>query len=342
VCPKCVTGVLCQFSPNRFSISLEFLIEKTDWGRGHFIAPILLLAMGMIFNSLSIITFAQRKLRKSGVALHLLAISICSVLVLILLFSRIIYLYMIRRIIILDRISTGVCKSLPILMYTFYYVSLWLMAMVTVQRALAAVQYSRWSSLQEPKKAIRLIIVIALIVLSSNYIFINQYKLVNHPDYSFPWCIREIPSNQQLLTQCLALIHQAVPFLVNIIAALTIILAITRSKMHVHRKTKHNALIDQTRKRIDLLLGPIACFLAQLPEIVILFLNVCDYDGSAWFSQITLFCYYISFVPQMSIFFLYVTPSRQYHDIFLKDTSLGKHLSSMIHSSVVFFKQEDG
>ena len=342
VCPKCVTGVLCQFSPSRFSISLEYLIEKTDWGRGHFIAPIVLFVLGMIFNLLSILTFAQRKLRKSGVALHLLATSMCSLLVLILLFSRVTYLYLVRRMIISDKINITICKSLPVLMYTFYYISLWLMAMVTVERALGAMQYSRWSSLQEPKKAIALSFIVGLIVAGSNFILINQYKLVDHPDYSFPWCIREIPSNQQFWTQLLAFVHQALPFLVNIVSALIIILVVTRSKMHVHRKNKHNVLIDQTRKQSDLLLGPIACFLAQLPEIIILFLNTCDYDTSVWFSHITLSTYYVSFIPQMSIFFLYVTPSRQYRDIFLKDTLFGKHVSDMIQISAVLFKREDG
>ncbi|CAF1375347.1 unnamed protein product [Adineta steineri] len=36
---------------------------------------------------------------------------------------------------------------------------------------------------------------------------------VNHPDYLFPWCVREIPPNEQVLTQVLALTHQALPFL---------------------------------------------------------------------------------------------------------------------------------
>ena len=341
VCPKCVTGVLCQFLSTRFSISLEFLIEKTNWGRGHFIVPILLFVVGMIFNSLSIITFAQRKLRQNGVALHLLATSMCSFLVLMLLLGRITYLYMVRRIRIADGINTVVCKSLPMLMHTFYYVSLWLMALVTVERALAAVQYSRWSSLQERKKAITLVFVIISTVLGSNYIFISQYKLINHPNYSFPWCVREISPNQQLLTQLLALIHQAAPFAINIIAALIIILTITRSKVHAHRTTKHNTLFDQIYVHIDLLVGPLACFLAQLPEIVILFLNACNHDASDWFAPTTLCSYYISFVPQMSIFFLYVRSSRQYYDIFLKDTLLGKHLST-IFCNRRFFPPNEG
>ena len=161
----------------------------------------------------------------------------------------------------------------------------------------------------------------------------NQYKLVNHPDDLFPWCIREIPRDERLLAQTLALTHQIGPFLVNITAALIIILAITRSKMHVHRKKTHNTLIDQTRKRIDLLLGPIACFLAQLPEIVFLFLNSCNYEANTWFSKLTLLSYYVSFTPQMIIFFLYVIPSGQYYTTFLKDTSLGVYLSNVIRSS---------
>ncbi|UJR12145.1 hypothetical protein I4U23_016322 [Adineta vaga] len=335
VCPKCVTGILCQFSSSRFSISLEFLFEKNDWGYGHFIAPVILFIIGMILNSLSIITFTHKKLRTNGVAVHLLATSLCSLLIMILLLARIIYLYMIRRIVILHRINIVLCKILPMLMYTFYYTSLWLMAIVTVERAVSVLWFSLWSWLQELRKAILLVLVIILIVSSSNYIFISQYQLFNHPDYIFPWCVREISLNQQLFTYALALIHQILPFLINIIAALIIILVITRSKIHAHRKTKHNTLMDETRKRLDLLLGPVVCFLAQLPEIIILFLNACDYDTSTWFSPVTLCIYYISFLPQMSIFFLYVTPSKQYYDIFKKDTSLGKHITYMLQPSVV-------
>ena len=66
--------------------------------------------------------------------------------------------------------------------------------------------------------------------------------------------------------------------------------------MHVHQTTKSNALTYQLRERIDLLLAPIVCFVTRSPEIVILFLNACDYDASAWFAQVTLCAYYISFV----------------------------------------------
>jgi len=214
-------------------------------------------------------------------------------------------------------------------MYTFYYISLWLMAFVTVERAMAAVQLSRWSSLQKPKTAASFILFISVIILSSNYVYIDQYKLVTHPDDFFPWCVREIKPNQQLLTQSFSFIQQVTPFVINIISAVTIIIAIARSKAHAHKKTKRSTLVDQTRKRIDLLLGPIACFLTQMPEIIILFLNSCDYDATGWFFQVTLITHYISFAPHIGIFFLYVLPSKVYKDIFLKDTSLGKRLSHM-------------
>ncbi|CAF1296584.1 unnamed protein product [Adineta ricciae] len=339
VCPKCVTGVLCQFSLSRFSISLEFLFEKNDWNRGHFIAPVILFILGMILNSLSLITFTHKKLRTSGVGVKLQATSLCGLLVVILLLARITYLYMVRKIIMLHRISIVMCKALPMLMYTFYYTTLWLMTTVTVERALATLQSSLWSRLQDFKISISLVLLIIFIVSSSNYIFISQYELVNHPDYIFPWCIREIPLNQQLFTHILTLFHQIIPFLINIIAALIIIVMITRSKMHAYRKTKRSALRDQTRKRLDLLLSPIVCFLAQLPEIIILFLNACDYDTSNWFSQVNLCIYYVSFFPQMSIFFLYITPSKQYHDIFTKETLLGQGITYMLHSSIVLSRQ---
>lgn len=339
ICPKCVIGLLCQFSLSRLSISLELLIEKIDWGVYHFIVPIFLLFMGIIFNGFSLITFAHRKSRQTGVGLHLLAESICSLLVLVLLCARTIYLYMLRRIHISSEINKTLCKSLPFLMYTFYYISLWLMAFVTVERALTIVQGSRRTFLQKPTAIVLFIFIVSVTISGSNYIYIYQYKLVRHPENIFAWCVREIEPNEQLFTQSFLFIHQIIPFLINIIAAITIIVTISRSKDHVHKKPKRSTFVVQTRKRIDLLLGPLACFLMQLPEIIILFLNSCDYDDTKWFLPLILLTYYVSFGPHISLFFLYVLPSKLYQNIFSRDTLLGKRMFHMFHRFSVFMKR---
>ena len=338
ICPKCVTGLLCQFSLSRFSISLEFLIEKIDWGGYHFIVPVLFLLIGTIFNGFAILTFGHGKSRRTAVGLHLLANCLFSLLVLLFLCLRVIYLYILRRVQIPSEINENLCKSLPYLMYTFYYISLWLMAFITVERALNIVQLFRWPWLQKPRTAAIFILIISIIISGSNCMNINQYKLVRHPDDFFAWCVREIEPNQQLLTQSFSFIHQVIPFLINILAAVTLIATIARSKAHAHKKARRTTLMDQTRKRIDLLLGPIACFVMQMPEIIILFLNSCDYEDATWFFPFILITYYISFTPHISLFFLYVLPSKIYQNIFLNDTSLGKRIRHMFQRPAVFME----
>ena len=183
LCPDCVTAVLCQFSSNPFSISLDLLIAGNDSGRGHLIAPSIVLFIGAGLTVLSVITFIQPLLRQSGIVIHLLSISFFSLIVLIFLFCRVTYLYMVRRIIIAPELSASMCKSLPLLMHTFYSISLWLMATITVERAIVAVQYSRWGGIAETRIILSIVQLGHRNCIGFNVMVINQYELTHHPAY---------------------------------------------------------------------------------------------------------------------------------------------------------------
>jgi hypothetical protein len=195
VCPKCVSEKLCQFSTSRFSISLEYLVEKTNWNCYHFIGPIIFFFFGLICNGRSVITFARPKARQNAVGLFLLINSILSQLVLIFLSARTVYLFLARQILIKEAINRDLCKSLPYSMLSLYYVSLWLMAFVTVERAMAAAFSTRFFLLRSPKSAGILTLLTSITVFGSNYIHINRLKLVTHSDDLYPWCISEIEQN---------------------------------------------------------------------------------------------------------------------------------------------------
>jgi len=163
-------------------------------------------------------------------------------------------------------------------MPSLYYVSLWLMAFVTVERGLVATFPGRFLLLSSSKSAGILTTLISIIIFGSNYIHIHQYKLVSHPDDLYPWCISEIEPNQQSLIQYTSLAYQIIPFLINLIAGLVIIIGVSGSKANSHHVSPRSTLAEQARKRIDLLLGPIICFITQLPQVIILFLDICDYN----------------------------------------------------------------
>ena len=72
----------------------------------------------------------------------------------------------------------------------------------------------------------------------------------------------------------MSLAYQISPFIINLIGSLAIIIGISRSKATSHHLSTRNALLQQARQQIDLLCGSIICFIAQLPQLIILFLDI--------------------------------------------------------------------
>jgi hypothetical protein len=123
-----------------------------------------------------------------------------------------------------------------------------------------------------------------------------------------------------------SLVLQTIPFIINVTGGAIIILLVSYSKANVHKLSTRGAVAQQIWQRLDLLLGPCISFLTQTPQMIILFVNPCDFDGSEWFNYVTLVTYYIPFTPQISLFFLYVLPSPLYNRIFRTETCVGRYL----------------
>ena len=278
VCPRCVSGKFCQLASSRFSISLEFLVEEIKWGSYHLLRPSLFIIIVMIFNDLCLITFLQLKTRHTATEVCLLVCSITSQYPCVVLFIRVVYYCIARQIIVNEDVNQLLCKSLPYLMISLYYVSLWLMVFVTIERALAATLPTRCSALHLPKSAAYLSLLASICIFGTNYLHINQYKLINQPNNLHSWCINEIQPSQQHTMQHLSLIHQISPFLVNVVGNLIMIVGVSRSKATSHRLSTQEVFLKQARQRIDLFLGPTICFITQLPQFIILFLDICEYD----------------------------------------------------------------
>jgi len=278
----------------------------------HLVAPVIFVTIGFVFNGLTIATLSQKKARSTGVGTFLLVNSIISQFLLILFVIRVTYLQFLRQASITDTANVILCKGLPYIMSAMSYFSSWLMALVSVERALMAQISITCHFFRSPKAAIIVSILIFTGLFGSLYKQIEQYKLIVHPN-SNTWCIQEISVYQQILS----IIHQLVPFLVNLLSALVIIITIARSKAASHHLPQRVTVFQQARKRADLLLGPLICFISQLPQLIMLFLNPCTYDDKQWFSHAALIVYYITFAPHMSLFFMYIVPSSTYKELFI-------------------------
>jgi hypothetical protein len=316
VCPLCVTGDLCQFSLSRFSVSFEWLIDKTHWGRMHLVGPVIFVTLGLVFNCLTLVTLSNKKARSTGVGAFLLLNSVISQSVLVLFLIRVAYLQFLRETSSVSMTNIFLCKGLPYIMSAMSYLSAWLMALVSVERALVVQVPITYHFFRSPRAALIVSMVTCICLAGSLYPQIEHYKLITHPNSNI-WCVREISNHQQTLFQFSSLAHQLVPFVVNVLSAVVIIIGIGRSKAASHHLSQRVTVIQQIQQRVDLLLGPFICFITQLPQLILLFLNPCTYDANRWFSHIALIAYYLTLTPHMSLFFMYILPSTLYKELFI-------------------------
>jgi hypothetical protein len=315
ICPLCVTGDLCQFTLNRFSVSFEWLIEKSRWNRVHLLIPLLFAGVGILFNSLIIGTLNKKKAPSTATSIILLCSAVISQLLLSFLVIRVVYLQFLLRSSTITTTNRVLCKSLPYIMSSLSYFSSWLLALISVERALSVRFPLRYRFIQSGKVAILTSVIIGICLCSSLYPQIDQYKLIAAPNSDI-WCVQETSAHQQTLFQTLFISHQLVPFMINVLAASVIIITVGLSKAASHHLPHRLTVAEQARKRVDLLLGPFICFIAQIPHLIMLFLNPCTYDVNQWFSHVALIAYYISFIPHISLVFMYIVPSPLYKSLF--------------------------
>jgi hypothetical protein len=310
------------------------LIERTQNDRLHLVGPIIFFFIGLFFNGLGVSTLMAPRARKAGSGLYLLINGIISQFVLFLLLARIIYLVFARQMATNSVINQILCKALPYLMTVFGNVSMWLMAFVTVERALAVTCPTRFRLLRSPRFAMVLSVTTLLALFGFLYSYIIEYQLIIHPDYSYAYCAREIPLNRKIFFQYTSLAHQIIPFLINFIAGITVIINIGRSKAASHHTPTGITIVKQARQRADLLVGPFICFISALPQQIILFLDRCTYEQSTWFIYLTLAIYYISLTPQIILFFIYLLPSPLYKQILFTETIVGRRLGRRKHIGI--------
>ena len=330
VCPRCASGDLCQDAPGKFSISFEYLFAKTQWGRYHFLVPSVFLICAITLNNLCLLTFTHPQARQSGTGIYLLLLSIVNQLIFINLFLCVLYLYFLERIVFSETINRFLCQTLSYSMSCLYFITLWLMAFITVDRAAAANYPQYFRRLGRPRVAVLLSILTSALVFTSMHPQIKLYKLIRHPLHDYHSCIRQIQADENEYTHYIQLLHQILPFIINLIAALLIILAISRSKARAHHLTARYAFQKQISKRKDLVIGPVICFITELPQVVLIFLDTCNYQSNIWFLDFFLAAFYVSFVPQLALFLLYLLPSPLYKHVLIKETTLGKRILSHI------------
>ena len=327
ICPKCYYGTRCQFSSSLFDLSLDPIL-------GYHIQPhinikhqphivkvsvgltSIIITVGLINGILSMITFKSKETCKVGCGLYLFGSSITTLLTVIIFTLKFSILIIAQMTYITNRSFLYFqCFSMDFLLRSCLYMDRWLNACAGMERAFAIIKGTHFDKTKSKKVAKYIIFILTLLMLITNiHDPIHRRLLDDGNDYDDEkriWCIISYSSGLQIYNTFLNMFHFFIPFILNIISAVIIIVMTARQRTHRGNDQSYRRILrEQLYEHRHLLIAPIILVILALPSLIISLVSNCiKSSGNSW---LFLFGYFVSFIPPMLCFVVFVLPSKLY------------------------------
>ncbi len=131
------------------------------------------------------------------------------------------------------------------------------------------------------------------------------------------WCILTYGSYLQVYNNIIHCLHFFGPFLINFISVIILIRKKSRQQLRIQtHRTFNEILFEQFRQHKHLLTAPIVLIILALPRFIVNFIGKCMTSTSD--SWLFLSGYFISFIPPIVTFAVFILPSRFYRREFRK------------------------
>ncbi len=328
VCKDCFYGSRCQYSTKGFDLSLDIILgyhiePNLGFSKQRMIVKVstalvvLMSITGLISGIFSILTFRAENSQKVGCGVYLLATSIISIL-LVIMFSWKMFFLIASHMGLITRRSflSSNCVMIDFFLRVILSASDWLSACVATERAVAIIK-GPYFDLAKSKRVSKYVIVVVIpLVIVSVLPDSFHRELVDDLEDSNASCVINYSYSFALLNSIILVFHFLVPFIINIISALLIIIMTARQRSTAQKQlTRTEHLRDQFQQHKHLLISPCILVVLGLPRLIMSFLSGCmNSTRDSWFF---LFGYFISFIPPILTFFVFVLPSKTYKSEFL-------------------------
>ncbi|UJR19419.1 hypothetical protein I4U23_022549 [Adineta vaga] len=327
-CPKCYLGTRCQISTRGFNLPLDVILGYRIRPGYSFsnqpislqlsgIITLIMFIFGLIQGSFSCITFQEKELQKFGIGIYLFTAAILSI-VTISIFTLKYILFLITQILMMTnrQFLFAQCIIIDFLLKISVQIGDWLYACVAIERLLTVIKDINFNRKQSRKIAKWIIFIVCLIIIINSIHEPFYRRLVYDEDERRTWCILQQTKSLDLLTSISTVFHILCPFIINIISALGILLMRIKHRLHLdkHRRIYHH-IHNQFHKHKYLIISPIGLILLVSPRIILAFQLECMKSAR---ESITLFLigYFISFLPCLSFFIIFILPSEKYRQAF--------------------------
>ena len=331
-CPACYLGKRCQLSTKGFGLPLDVILGyqirpgvsftrqpisviNTGW------ITLLIFLVGMTNGLFSWLTFRRKHLRLIGCGNYLFVTSINSLLIMVMFLLKYLLLVVGQLLIRNNRLfALGQCLTLDFLLKICLQIGDWLYACVAIERLVSVLQGVRFRK-ETSRKWSKYIIGLLLIVVIGTSIQEPLHRmLIEDQDDGRIWCIVHYPkSSSAFLNQYTSIttaIHLIGPFALNLISAVGIVFLLSMRRAKVHQGLPFRAqLLSQLREQKYLIISPIGLILTAVPRLILTFQLECMksvHDPVTAF----LFAYFISFLPSILLFVIFILPSSIYRTEF--------------------------
>ncbi|CAF3266523.1 unnamed protein product [Rotaria sp. Silwood2] len=195
------------------------------------------------------------------------------------------------------------CLSMDFFLRIFLNMDKWLNACVVAERAFATIKGTNFNKKKSKQVAKYIILTLIFLTISTTiYDSIHRRLLEDDDDGG--------DEKQNIF-------HFCVPFLINILSAIIIIIKTTRQRTTVQTHQTYGKLLrEQIQQHSHLLVAQILLVIFALPHLIISFVSGCMKSiNDSW---LFLVAYFISFIPPMLTFLVFVLPSKLYKKEFQK------------------------
>ncbi|UJR17119.1 hypothetical protein I4U23_004015 [Adineta vaga] len=331
-CPNCFFGSKCQYSTQGSTLSLDIILgyhirPNLLFYQQRIIVKIALILMSFIFvfgviNSfLSFQTFRQEQVQNVGCGLYLYTSSIISMMIILFLTLKFSFLLIIQMNFVSNRTFYYIqCLSIDFILRSLVCTTDWLSAFVALERAINAMMGVTFNKMKSKQMAKRIIWLI-LIFSSISFMYDPLHRdLSTDEEEEHTWCVTKYSSTMRIIDRIMNIFHFSIPFLINLLSAIVIIFTVARTRSQSQKtKSYEEHLCSQIQYHKHLLISPFLLILLAIPRLIISFVSSCMQSArNAWFY---LFGYFISFIPSMLAFEIFVLPSEMYRKEFKKWTS---------------------
>ena len=333
-CTECFFGRRCQFNTQGFDLSLDAIIGHSIYPNVHFLRQpniikvtvtitIVMYLIALVNGILTLITFRADSLRKLGSGIYLITASIVALINIHIFALKVLFLILNQMSLITNLVFLRFnCITFDFLLKFLSNSGNWLSACVAIERTVCIWKKTKFNQLKS-KYAAKWTIICVLLFTCLTVIPDPIYRRLIHDndddDEQRIWCIVTYAKHLKNYMSFMNIFHFIVPFIINFISALLIIIMVARTRSIVHKKqTYKEHLRQQFIEHKHLLITPCVLILLTLPRLIISFASSCmKSTREPW---LYLIGYFISFIPYIFIFILFVVPSDTYMKQFKIET----------------------